>query len=191
MNTSMKALFSLVAALALGSGSLAAQAAQQKQPPTPTPARAPTAHATTAPPAAHPATASAHEAEENEHTVPANTVPAAVKEGLHRRFPNVTVTKWSSELENGRTVYEAETREGTTHRDVLIGPGGDILEIETAVPLAQLPAAVRSAATANGQHVEVSEMVVSGPDTTYEFKIHGRHDELRLRPNGTPAPTRH
>ncbi len=154
-----------------GAGSLAAQA------------RAPDAQKR---PAAHPAQRDT--SEESEHTVAAARVPAAVRDAVRHAYPNATVTKWSTEVENRRTVYEAETRDGATHRDMLVGADGGILEVETQVTLAQLPAAVRTAATANGQHVDRAEVVVAGRDTTYEMKIRGRQGELKLRANGQPVP---
>lgn len=125
-----------------------------------------------------------------ERTLAAARVPQAVREAFSRAYPSATVSKWATEADNGRTVYEAESREGATHRDVLIGADGAIIEVETQVALAQLPAQVRSAATANRAHVERAEIVVMGRDTTYEFKIRGRQDELKLRGDGTPAPAR-
>ena len=122
-----------------------------------------------------------------EHPVVAANVPAAVKDAFKRAYPNATVLRYITERENGKTLFEVESRDGTTRRDLDIAPDGTILEVETQVTPAQLPAAVRSAAEANGAHIQSAELVVAGHDTTYEMKIQGRRGELTLMPNGRPS----
>jgi hypothetical protein len=123
-----------------------------------------------------------------EHTVPASRVPAAVREAFRRAWPHATVLKYSTEVEHGKTIYEVESRDGTTRRDLDIGADGTILETETQVAAAALPAAVRTAAEANGAHIQLAEFVVAGADTSYEIKIRGRRGEVRLHKDGTPMP---
>jgi hypothetical protein len=120
-----------------------------------------------------------------EHTVPASRVPAAVREAFRRAWPHATVLKYSAEVEHGKTIYEVESRDGTTRRDLDIGADGTILETETRVAAAALPAAVRTAAEANGAHIQVAELVVAGADTSYEISIRGRRGELRFLKDGT------
>lgn len=129
--------------------------------------------------------------EENEHTVPAQQVPAPVRDAFRRAYPNATVVKYSTEQENGRTIYEVESREGSVHRDLNIAADGTILETETQVTTAQLPAAVRTAGQANGGHIDLAEMTVVGRDTTYELRIHGRRGEMKLTKDGRPLPATH
>jgi hypothetical protein len=126
--------------------------------------------------------------EEHERTLTAAQVPGPVRAAIAREWPNAHVSKWTSEVEDGKTTYEAETVDGATHRDVVISATGRVQEIETQVAMGQVPAAVRAAATANNARIERAEMVVMGRDTTYEFKITGRPAELKLRANGTAMP---
>lgn len=126
--------------------------------------------------------------EAEEHTVPASRVPAAVREAFRRAWPNATVMKYSTEQENGRLIYEVESREGAVHRDLNIAADGTILETETQLAPAQLPAAVRAAAEANGARINIAEMVVVGRDTTYEVTVRGRRGELKLTRDGRPVP---
>jgi uncharacterized membrane protein YkoI len=179
----MKHLLSIVmAGTAFVAGSATAQARPaetQKRPPM------------AATPAARrdaPGQAKREAGEEHERTLTAAQVPAAVRAAITREWPNAQVSKWSSEVEDGKTMYEAETTDGAAHRDVMITAAGRIQEIETQVTMTQVPAAVRAAATANNARVERAEMVVAGRDTTYEFKITGRTGELKLRANGTALP---
>ena len=122
-----------------------------------------------------------------ERTVSAAQVPAAVRDAVTRAYPSAHVTKWTTEVEHGSRSYEAETVDGTTHRDMVINADGRITEVETQLAVEQLPAPVRTAATANHAQVDRAEIVVAGRDTTYEIKIRGRRGELRLRPDGRPA----
>jgi hypothetical protein len=126
--------------------------------------------------------------EAGEHALTAAQVPAAVKQAFRRAYPTATVRKYSSEVENGHTVYELETMDGTTRRDMIITASGTITEVETTVTPDQLPAPVRSAATARHGVIERAEVVVMGRDTTYEIKVHGRAGELKLRANGQAVP---
>ena len=130
------------------------------------------------------------EAGEQEHTVPAARVPAPVRDAFKRAFPTATVLKVSTEVENGRTIYEVESREGATHRDLTYAADGTLVESETEVPVAQLPAAVRAAAETGGARIRLAEIVVIGQDTIYEMKIRGRNGELKLRRDGTAEPER-
>jgi uncharacterized membrane protein YkoI len=127
-------------------------------------------------------------AAEAEHVIPSAQVPAVVREAFRRAYPTAHAMKYSTERENGKTVYEVESRDGEVRRDLLVSAEGTILEVETQVTLDELPEAVRAAATANGAHVTLAERVVAGRDTTYEFKIQGRRGELKLRPDGRQVP---
>src|SRR6185369_15583574 len=96
----------------LAPGSAAAQArpeAQERPPMAATPAARRDA----------PGQARREAGEENEHTLTAAQVPAPVRAAITREWPNAQVSKWSSEVEDGKTMYEAETVDGATHRDVM------------------------------------------------------------------------
>jgi len=123
-----------------------------------------------------------------EHALREAQVPAAVRDAFHRAYPTARATKYTSEHENGRTIYEVESVDGTVHRDVNFAADGTILETETQVTPAQLPAPVRAAAEANGARINKAEVVVVGRDTTYEITIMGRQGELKVTKDGHPVP---
>ena len=137
-----------------------------------------------------PAAAQRAEAGEQEHTIPAARVPAPVRDAFKRAYPTARVLKYGTEVENGRTIYEVESREGTTHRDLTYAADGTLVESETEVPVAQLPAAVRAAAETGGARIRLAEIVVIGHDTIYEMKIRGRNGALKLHRDGTAVPER-
>jgi hypothetical protein len=128
---------------------------------------------------------------EQEHQIPSASVPAAVREAFRRAYPTAHATKYSTEVENGKTLYEVVSRDGDVHRTLEVAADGTILEVETQVAPADLPPAVRAAAEANGAHIVLAERVVAGRDTTYEIKIQGRRGELKLRPDGRQVPAEH
>ena len=136
------------------------------------------------------AAAQAKPAEKHETKVAASAVPQVVRNAVKKEWPNASVSAWSREVEKGRTKYEAETSDGGVKRDVLLGADGSILEVETTLTVAQLPAAVRKAATAGGHQIDGAEMVVAGQEMFYELKIRGRASELKLLPNGQPVQPR-
>jgi hypothetical protein len=125
---------------------------------------------------------------DHENSLTASQVPVAVRAAFRHAYPHATVLKYSSEVENGKTIYEISSRDGTTLRDLDIGADGTIIETETQIPAAQLPAAVRTAAEAGGAHIQLAERVVAGNETTYELKIRGRRGELTFYPDGRPVP---
>ncbi len=125
-----------------------------------------------------------------EHSLRASEVPAAVREAFRRDYPHAAVRGYSTEVEHGRRIYEVQSRDGSVGRDISYGADGSVLETETSVPVAELPAAVRSAITsrAGSARIARSERLVAGADTVYEFTIQGRRGAVRLRADGTPAP---
>lgn len=131
--------------------------------------------------------------EGSEHALRAAQVPAAVRDAFRRAYPHAAVRGYSTEQENGRTIYEVQSREGGVGRDLSFAADGTILEIEETVPVARLPEAVRAAITtqAAGAAITRSERNVAGHDTTYEFAIRGRRGEVKLRGDGTPVPAAH
>jgi hypothetical protein len=128
------------------------------------------------------------EAAEQEHVIPSAQVPAVVREAFRRAYPTAHATKYSTEVENGKTLYEVASRDGDVIRTLEFAADGTMLEVETQIAVADLPPAVRTAAEANGAHIVRAERVVAGHDTTYEFKIQGRRGELKLRPDGRTVP---
>lgn len=129
---------------------------------------------------------------EGERTLRASEVPSAVRDAFARAYPHSVVRGYSSEQENGQTVYEVESREGKMTRDALLAGDGTILEVEESVPVAQLPAAVRNALntqTHNGRVTRSERVItVATRDTTFEFAVKGHRGEIKLRKDGSALP---
>ncbi len=117
-------------------------------------------------------------------------LPQAVSAAFHQAYPSATILSWSREKDNGKMVYEVESRDGTTRRDLLYSSTGETLEIEETIPAADLPAPVQEAlkSAAPGATVTRAERVTRGPVVTYELaiKVGGKTSSLAFDPNGKP-----
>lgn len=121
---------------------------------------------------------------------PKPTLPQAVANAFHQAYPSATVLSWSRERDKGKTVYEVESRDGTTRRDLLYSPTGETLEIEETLPAASLPAPVQAALKSGFPNATVAraEQVTRGSVVTYELaiKVGGKSRSLAFDPNGKP-----
>ena len=125
---------------------------------------------------------------DSDRTIPDARVPAPVKQAFRRLFPNAIVRRYSTEVEGGKRIYEVELLESGQQRSLDITPDGQVLEVETQLSVAQLPAPVVAAAQRGGAHIVRAERAIAGHDTTYELRIQGRRGELKLGPNGHAVP---
>ena len=80
-----------------------------------------------------------------EKKITAKQVPAAVIAAFKTSYPNATIRGYAREKENGKVLYEIESREGTTQRDVLYNSDGTVAEIEESIAPTDLPAAAQEA----------------------------------------------
>lgn len=80
-----------------------------------------------------------------EKKITAKQVPAAVIAAFKTSYPSATIRGYAQEKENGKVFYEIESREGTTHRDVLYNSDGTVAEIEESIAPTDLPAAAQEA----------------------------------------------
>ena len=51
-------------------------------------------------------------------------VPQSVKSAFSAKQPNVQVSKWKTEKEDGKMIYEAEFKDGDKEKEVHIAPDG-------------------------------------------------------------------
>ena len=118
-------------------------------------------------------------------------LPRAIATAFHQTYPKATILAFSRETENGRTIYEVESRDGTTRRDLLYTPTGTTLEIEETLPAAELPAPVRNAVetAAPGAKVTRAERVTRDTVVTYEIavRVGGKARSLVIDPGGKPV----
>jgi len=106
-----------------------------------------------------------------EKKITAKDVPAAVMKAFKTAYPNATIRGYAREKENGKVLYEIESREGTTTRDVLYNPDGTVAEIEESVAATDLPAEVQQAMKEKFPKAVITkaEKTTAGDKVTYEI----------------------
>jgi len=71
-------------------------------------------------------------------------LPNAVLTAFEKTYPKAVIQGLSKEEENGKTVYEIESLDGKTRRDLLYSPDGTVAEIEEVMAANDLPEAVKA-----------------------------------------------
>ena len=119
--------------------------------------------------------------------LPAKQVPAAVVATFKKAFPTVTAVQWEKEAAN----FEAGFHQGKTEMSVVITPAGTLLETETEMAVAQLPAPVQATLTRNFKAYKVTEaakiVTAATGATTYEAEVSqaGKHRDVLFNADGT------
>ena len=115
-------------------------------------------------------------------------VPEAVLGAFNRAYPKARVNAYLRETREGKTVFELETIERSTHRDLIYSPAGEILEIEESLSPSALPGAVKTAVDGLYPRAKIikAEMVTKGTSTVYEaiVNVKGKSITLLFRENG-------
>lgn len=113
-------------------------------------------------------------------------VPAAVRATFSTTFPAVKANTWEKE----GAKYEAGFKLNGTSMSALITPAGELLETESDMPPARLPAAVRARLASDYRAYKVTEaatLVAANGTTTYEAEISmgGKHQDVVFHADGS------
>lgn len=115
-------------------------------------------------------------------------VPAAVLAAFAGAYPKATVKGYSTEKENGQTVYEIESVEGMVMRDVTYATDGTLVSVEETLDQSELPRGVKAALHKKFPKGKVlkAEKITKGTVVTYEFQIEheGKQIEIVFDPEG-------
>jgi Putative beta-lactamase-inhibitor-like, PepSY-like len=118
-----------------------------------------------------------------------DTLPTSIAAAFRQAYPNATILQVSRERREGKTVYEVESRDGTTRRDLIYDLAGAVIEIEEIIPADSVPAAVRAAVERDvkGAMLVGAERVTRGEVVLYEVQVrrNGRTRYLTYDPEGT------
>jgi Putative beta-lactamase-inhibitor-like, PepSY-like len=111
----------------------------------------------------------------DDETIPAKSLPAAIKKAVKKRFPSAEIEKAAKEVEDGKTTYEVLLEIDDKPVEVAFTADGTILEIEKVIPFESVPAPVKKALaakypTAKIEKVEAVTKGEHGP-TVYEIVI--------------------
>jgi len=116
-------------------------------------------------------------------------LPAAVQKTVSRESERATVKEYSTEVEGGVRLYEAELEINGRSKDISINSKGEVVEIEEQVELDSLPDAVKNALTkaaGGGTIRKIESLTKRGKLVAYEAAIveGKKHREVQAGPNG-------
>jgi hypothetical protein len=108
-----------------------------------------------------------------EQSVKRSQVPKAILEAFAKAYPNATMKGFSKETENKQTVYEVESVEGKTSRDITYAADGTVISLEESMPFSALPATVQATFKKEFAKAEIRtcEKVVEQGTTKYELLV--------------------
>lgn len=111
--------------------------------------------------------------EGTEQSITRKEMPAAVLAAFAKSYPKAKIIGYSKEVDEGKTVYEIESTEGATHRDVTYAADGTLVSVEESMDLSAMPAAVQQAVNKKfpGGKITKSEKVTKGTAVAFEFEI--------------------
>jgi hypothetical protein len=100
-------------------------------------------------------------------------LPEAVLSAFKAAYPNAVIKGASKEVENGVTLFEVESMDGTVARNLIYSVEAKISEIEEVIAAADLPGAVRATLAKEypGYEVVTAETLIKGAVKQFELTI--------------------
>lgn len=129
----------------------------------------------------------------DETKIPLSEVPKAVLDAVKAKFPKTEIKQAIKEVEDGKTSYEIETKEGDRSIDINLKPDGTILSFEKELAVGDLPKAVMTAIEtmypkAKIEKAELLTEIEDGKEeTVYEVALttaDKKETEVKLSPEG-------
>jgi hypothetical protein len=116
-------------------------------------------------------------------------LPAAVEKTVAAQSEGAKVKGFSTEVQKGKTFYEAELVVQGHSKDILMDAEGNIVEVEEEVGMAALPAAVKEGLTksaGSGTINKVESLTKNGKLVAYEavVKTGTKRSEIQVGPDG-------
>jgi hypothetical protein len=128
-------------------------------------------------------------AQGQERKIKRSDLPPAVEKTVAAESAGATIKGFSTEVEGGKKMYEAELQVDGHGKDILIDRQGNVVEIEEEVALDSLPAAAREGLTkaaGRGTISRVESLTKRGKLVAYEavVKTGAKRREVQVGPNG-------
>jgi len=116
-------------------------------------------------------------------------LPPAVETTVTRESEGATIKGFATEVEHGKTFYEASLIVNGHSKDILIDKDGNVVEVEEEVSLDSLPATVQEAlrkAAGSGTIQLVESLTKNGNLVAYEAHVKRgkKRSEIQVGPNG-------
>jgi uncharacterized membrane protein YkoI len=102
-----------------------------------------------------------------------SAVPKAVLDAFAKAYPNAKANEFSTETENGKTMYEIESTDGKTKRDITFTADGTLMATEETIASKDLPEAVRASLKKDFEKATITrcEKITEGASTMYEVAM--------------------
>jgi uncharacterized membrane protein YkoI len=118
--------------------------------------------------------------------------PPAVQQAIKDATKDATLVGVETDVENGKTEYEAETKVNGHGKDITFDESGKLLATEEEVALDSIPAAAKAAIEkqAGGAKIKKVEKITKGDNSVvYEAAVskNGKKSEVLVNPDGTPG----
>jgi uncharacterized membrane protein YkoI len=118
-------------------------------------------------------------------------LPAAVQKTADEQAKGATVRGYSTEVEDGKTIYEVQLTVNGKTRDVSMDAGGAVIEVEDQVDFASLPDAVQAGLKKKagaGKILSVEALTKKDKLVAYEAVVEtaGKKHEVQVGPDGKP-----
>jgi hypothetical protein len=116
-------------------------------------------------------------------------LPEAVQKTVDAQSQGATIRGFSTKIENGKRIYEAELTVNGHGKDISMDKEGNIIEIEEEVSLDSLPQAVCDGlahAAGSGTITKVEAVTKNNKLVAYEagVKTGAKHSEIQVGPDG-------
>jgi len=126
-----------------------------------------------------------------EKKIKRSDLPPAVEKTVAAESAGATIKGFSTEKENGQTLYEAEMTVNGHSKDISMTADGSIVEIEEQVAMDSLPADVKAglqSKAGKGKILKVESLTKKGKLVAYEAKVdtNGKKSEVQVGPDGKP-----
>jgi len=124
-----------------------------------------------------------------ERKIKREQLPPAVEKTVAKESEGATVKGFATEVEHGVKLYEASLTVNGHSKDILIDKNGNIVEVEEAVSMDSLPAAVQAAlkkAAGSGTIQVIESLTKNGNVVAYEAQVKRgkKRSEIQVGPNG-------
>jgi hypothetical protein len=124
-----------------------------------------------------------------EKKVKRSDLPPAVEKTVAANSQGATIKGFSTEKENGQTLYEAEMTVNGHSKDISMTSDGSIVEVEEEVAMDSLSADVKAglqAKAGKGKILKVETITKKDKLVAYEAKVdtNGKKSEVQVGPDG-------
>ena len=123
-----------------------------------------------------------------EKKIARESVPEQVSTAFQKAYPQAVIRGYEQDEKNGQTVYEIESKEGSTRRDITYSGTGEVLEIEEAVKKSELPQAGMEAIRTQFPKADIgrAEKIMRDGSVFYEvgLKQEKKHFSIELDAQG-------